>query len=60
MKIFLTGATGFVPSNLVLHFFQQGDEVIAFDQHPPEERLTPAQDVVSSATRMIARRIFRV
>ncbi len=40
MKIFLTGATGFVPSNLVLHFFQQGDEVIAFDQHPPQERLT--------------------
>ncbi len=40
MKIFLTGATGFVPSNLVLHFYQQGDEVIAFDRNPPEDRLT--------------------
>ncbi len=40
MKILLTGATGFVPSNLVLHFYEQGDEVIAFDRNPPEERLT--------------------
>ncbi len=39
MKILLTGATGFVPSNLVLHFAQQGDEVIAFDRNPPQERL---------------------
>ena len=40
MKILLTGATGFVPSNLVLHFYQQGDDVIAFDRNPPEDRLT--------------------
>lgn len=40
MKILLTGATGFVPSNLVLHFYRQGDELIGFDRNPPEERLT--------------------
>src|SRR6185437_8937659 len=39
MKILLTGATGFVPSNLVLHFHAQGDTVVAFDRHAPEERL---------------------
>ena len=40
MKILLTGATGFVPSNLVLHFYAQGDTVVAFDRNVPEARLT--------------------
>jgi len=40
MKILLTGATGFVPSNLVLHFYAQGDTVVAFDRNAPEARLT--------------------
>jgi len=39
MKILLTGATGFVPSNLVLHFHAQGDRVVAFDRNAPETRL---------------------
>ena len=40
MKILLTGATGFVPSNLVLHFYAQGDTVVAFDRNEPEAHLT--------------------
>jgi nucleoside-diphosphate-sugar epimerase len=39
MKILLTGATGFVPSNLVLHFYAAGDTVVAFDRNEPEARL---------------------
>jgi nucleoside-diphosphate-sugar epimerase len=39
MKILLTGATGFVPSNLVLHFYEAGDTVVAFDRNEPEARL---------------------
>src|SRR6185312_12494 len=40
MKILLTGATGFVPSNLVLHFYAQGDTIVAFDRNGPEAHLT--------------------
>jgi UDP-glucose 4-epimerase len=40
MNILLTGATGFVPSNLVLHFVAHGDTVVAFDRNGPEEQLT--------------------
>jgi nucleoside-diphosphate-sugar epimerase len=40
VKILLTGATGFVPSNLVLDFYAQGDTIVAFDRNAPEARLT--------------------
>jgi nucleoside-diphosphate-sugar epimerase len=39
MKILLTGATGFVPSNMILHFYAAGHTIVAFDLYPPEERL---------------------
>lgn len=39
MSVLLTGATGFVPSNIVLALAEAGEPVLAFDQRPPEERL---------------------
>ncbi|HET7036256.1 MAG TPA: NAD(P)-dependent oxidoreductase [Thermomicrobiaceae bacterium] len=39
MSVLLTGATGFVPSNIVLALVEAGETVLALDQRPPEERL---------------------
>ena len=45
--VLLTGATGFVPSNIVLALSQAGYPVLGLDQRPPEERLVKEIDAIS-------------
>ncbi|MBI3824958.1 MAG: NAD(P)-dependent oxidoreductase [Candidatus Rokubacteria bacterium] len=39
MKVLVSGATGFVMANLVRHFLEAGDTVIAADLNPPDAAL---------------------